>query len=162
MITREKKGHIVKALYDAATKAQSIVFVNFHGLNVADTNELRSLLRVKDITYSVARKTLIKRALADAKIEGELPPLEGEVALAFGDDPVLPASSISVFAKKHKENISIIGGVFEGKFMNKSEMEMIASIPPMETLRGMFVNVINSPIAGLVIALDAIAQTKTD
>ena len=36
-------------------------------------------------------------------------------------------------------------------------MTVIASIPSMQVLRGMFVNVINSPIQGLVIALNAIA-----
>lgn len=161
MITREKKERIVKELHDAAKVAQSMVFVNFHGLGVSDTNELRSALRSKDISYTVARKTLIKRALADAHVEGELPDLNGEVALAYGDDPVLPASSIAEFAKKHKNNLSIIGGIFEGKFMNKSEMETIASIPPMQTLRGMFVNVINSPIAGFVIALNALAEKRS-
>src|SRR3990167_7338986 len=34
------------------------------------------------------------------------------------------------------------------------------TIPSLQTLRGMFVNVINSPIQGLAIALDAIAKKK--
>lgn len=159
-ITREKKENIVAKLTDAAKDSQSVVFVNFHGLPVSDTNELRSALRAKEVRYTVARKTLIKRAFDGASIEGELPELTGEVAVAYGDDPIVPASSIAEFAKKHKENLAIIGGVFEGKFQNKEQMETIASIPPVETLRGMFVNVINSPIAGFVVALNAIAEKR--
>ena len=44
---------------------------------------------------------------------------------------------------------------------NQNEMIEIASIPPLQVLRGMFVNVINSPIQGFVIALDAIASKKS-
>jgi len=40
------------------------------------------------------------------------------------------------------------------------KMQEIATIPSLQVLRGMFVNVINSPIQGLAIALNAIAQKK--
>ena len=40
-------------------------------------------------------------------------------------------------------------------------MTAIATIPPLPVLRGMFVNVINSPLQGLVIALDQIREKKS-
>lgn len=160
-VTRQKKEEVIAQIKDAAQNAASMVFVNFHGLGVSDTNELRSSLREEGVSYTVARKTLIRRALSDVKFKGELPELPGEIAIAYGADPVLPAGKIAEFAKKHKDNISIVGGVFEGKYMNQMEMENIASIPSMQVLRGMFVNVINSPIAGLAVVLKAIADEKT-
>jgi hypothetical protein len=39
-------------------------------------------------------------------------------------------------------------------------MNSIATIPPLPVLRGMFVNVINSPIQSLVIALSKVAEIK--
>jgi len=159
-ITRQKKEEVVKKLSNALADSEGVVFVNFHGLGVNNTNEIRSSLYDQDVSYAVAKKTLIKRALTDAKLEGEIPELSGEVAVVYGDDPVLPASSIAVFTKKYKDSLSILGGIFEGKFMDKEEMENIASIPAMPVLRGMFVNVINSPIAGLAVALNAIAEQK--
>ncbi len=160
-VTRQKKEKIIDQIKDAVQNTGSVVFVNFHGLGVSDTNELRSSLREEGVSYAVARKTLIRRAFSEVKFEGEMPELPGEIAIAYGADPVLPASKIADFAKKHKENIFIIGGVFEGKYMSQAEMENIASIPSMSVLRGMFVNVINSPIAGLAIVLDAVANKKT-
>ena len=58
------------------------------------------------------------------------------------------------------DQVTIIGGVFEDKYMSKDEMVAIASIPPLQTLYGMFVNVINSPIQGLVVALNKIGEKK--
>jgi large subunit ribosomal protein L10 len=160
MITRQKKEGIVRKLTDAAKDSESMVFVNFHGLSVEDTNAMRSALREKEVGYTVARKTLIRRAL-EGGAEGAMPELPGEVAVAYGADPIAPASAVAEFAKKHKDNLAIIGGIFQGVFKDRSEMETIASIPPVETLRGMFVNVINSPIAGLAVALHAIAEKKS-
>ena len=68
--------------------------------------------------------------------------------------------SLFEFQNKFKDRVSIMGGVFEKKFMTTAEMTSIASIPPLKTLYGMFVNVINSPIQGLVIALDQIGKKK--
>ena len=50
--------------------------------------------------------------------------------------------------------------MFEVKYMNASEMMSIATIPPLQTLRGMFVNLINSPIQRFAVVLDQIALTK--
>ena len=54
-----------------------------------------------------------------------------------------------------------MGGVFDGEYMDKAAMTAIANIPDVPVLRGMFVNVINSPIQGMVIALNAIAEKKS-
>lgn len=159
-ITKAQKKEIIEKLQTALKDAQSAVFVHFKRLPVAETNAMRKELRARAVGYAVAKKTLLRQALSDLKVTGEMPELEGEIALAYGVDPVAPASSIAEFAKKHAEQLSIVGGIFEGRYQSKAEMEVIASIPPMQTLRGMFVNIINSPIAGLAVALNAIAQKK--
>jgi large subunit ribosomal protein L10 len=86
--------------------------------------------------------------------------MPGQIAIAYGEDLLSPAREVFSFAKTHKDNISIVGGVFEGKYMNASEMMSIATIPPLQTLRGMFVNLINSPIQRFAVVLDQIALTK--
>ena len=160
-IKKEQKVEMLGRVTDLVKKAQSAVFVNFHGLSVSETTSLRSGLRSEGVSYLVAKKTLVKRALADAGVKGEQPALDGELAIAYGEDLTAPARGIYEFQKTHKKNISILGGVFEGEFMNQEQMTGIATIPPTPVLRGMFVNVINSPIQGLVIALNQIAEKKT-
>jgi ribosomal protein L10 len=44
--------------------------------------------------------------------------------------------------------------------MNAEEMLGVATIPPLQTLRGMFVNLINSPIQRFAVALNQIATKK--
>ncbi len=159
-ILKEKKKEILKKVKDAVDTSDSVVFVNFHGLGVSDTTELRKELRNKGIGYTVAKKTLVRRALDDAKVEGEMPSIDGELAIAYAKDLIAPAREVYTFQKQHKENLSILGGVFEGKYMNKEEMMEIASIPETPVLYGQFVNLINSPIQRFAVVLDQIAQSK--
>lgn len=157
-ITRAKKGEIIEKLRKTFKDAKSLVFVNFHGLNVANATLMRRALKSEGISYTVAKKTLTKRVLAEEKFKGVEPALDGELALAWGEDLVAPARGVYGFHKKFPESLKIMGGVFEGRFMTAVEMEEIAQIPTLEVLRGKFVNIINSPIQRLVIGLNEISK----
>lgn len=159
-ITRQKKEEVITKTKEAVQGADSVVFVNFHGLSVGDTTKLRKELKDQGVGYLVAKKTLVKRALGESNIEGDLPALDGELAIAYAADLIAPAREVYKFQKEHEGNIAILGGVFEGKFMDQSQMTAIASIPPTQVLYGQFVNLINSPIQRLAVALDQIAQKK--
>jgi large subunit ribosomal protein L10 len=160
-ITKDKKKEIIEKVSLLLKDSKSVVFFNFKGFSVKNTIEMRRELRKANVGYVVAKKTLAKRAFDEAKIAGEMPVVVGETAMAFGADLIAPAREVYNFQKKFKDNISIAGGIFDGKYMSQDEMVAIASIPSQETLYAQFVNVINSPIQGVVMALDAIAQKKT-
>lgn len=159
-INLQKKKELVADLEGSLKDAKSVVFVKFDGLKVSDVNNLRRTLQKQDVGYKVSKKTLLKRALESAKVSGELPEMPGQVAIAYGVDLFTPAREVFSFEKNHKENISIVGGIFDGKYMNATEMISVANIPSLQTLRGMFVNLINSPIQRLVIGLNQIADKK--
>ena len=160
MLLKIKKVELLKNLEDDIKRSQSMVFVNFHGLKVADETILRRELRDKEISYKVSRKTLLKRALT-GKAEGEIPELGGEVAVAYSaKDQIAPAREIYNFQKSHKGLLNILGGIFNGKFVDGVKMQEIAMIPSREILLTQFVNLINSPIQRLAVALDQIAAKK--
>ncbi len=160
-LTKEKKQERVREVADVTKTSSSVVFVNFHGLSVSEVTELRSQMCQKGLGYKVVKKNLLKRALAEDPPEGELPSLDGECAIAYGDDLIAPAREIHQFRKTHPNNIFIMGGIFDGRYMTREEMEEVATIPPREVLIGQFVNLINSPIQQLVTGLDRIAEKKT-
>lgn len=159
-ISKDKKVEILSKLKEATEKASTLVFVNFHALPVALVTEIRKALRDNGVNYFVAKKTLIKKAFSEKGYAGTMPELPGEIAIAYSDDQVAPAKGIYDYQKKNPDFLKIIGGVFEGKFVDEKMMTSIAAIPPREVLYGMFVNVINSPIQGVVMALDQIAKKK--
>ena len=158
-ITKAKKVEVVAKVSDAVANASSVVFVHFKGLSMEDTGAMRKSLRGDGVSYLVAKKTLIRHALAKKGYEGTMPELPGEIAIAWNEgDPTLAARDIYEHGKKHKDSLTIVGGIFEGAYQDAVAMNAIATIPPLPVLRGMFVNVLNSPIQGLVLALNAVAE----
>src|SRR4030067_3284102 len=101
MITKQQKSETIEDLKKDFKKSSIVMFVNFHGLNVKLVSELRRLLRQVGTKYFVARKTLVKKALETIAPAGEMPTLEGEMAIVYTDgEPLASASALNGFAKK--------------------------------------------------------------
>ncbi|MEK7179826.1 MAG: 50S ribosomal protein L10 [Patescibacteria group bacterium] len=159
--SKSKKREILAKLSDAFKEASSVVFVSFSKLTVKDASRVRKELADAGVRYYVAKKTLIRLALKQRGYDGELPELPGEVAIAWtSDDITAPARGVYDLGKKLKGAIMLVGGVFEGVFADAQKMLGIATIPIMPVLRGMFANIINSPIQRFAIALGEVAKTK--
>ena len=159
-ITRQKKEEIVKKVSDIAKDSKTLVFAKFKGLTVAEQNEMRKALRAVDVGYTVAKKSLMSRALSAAGFEGAAPALEGEIALVSGKDELAPARELATFVKKFGEHLAFAGGVFGGKFVDAAEIGSIAAIPPLDTLRAMFAQIINSPRQRFAVALSEVSKKK--
>lgn len=165
--TKQQKVEIVKKLEDAFKSAATTVFVHFKGVNIKEETEMRRDLKTANVKYTVAKKTLIKRALESLGHKTDDVPMDGEIALAYGggDDATVAARLMHEYGKKFlgpaKEvKLSLIGGLFEGKLVGADMMQAIATIPPMDTLRGMFANIINSPRQRFAVVLSKVAETK--
>ncbi|MCE9628399.1 MAG: 50S ribosomal protein L10 [Candidatus Vogelbacteria bacterium] len=159
-ITKDKKQAIVKKLSDVAGSAKSVVFVKFHGLPVGVATTIRKSLRDKGIGYFVAKKTLIKIGFSNSAINGSMPELPGEIAVAYGEDPLEAAKGVYEFQKINPAQISIVGGVFENNYADAVYMTALAKVPTREVLYGQFVNMINWPIQSFVMTLGQIADKK--
>lgn len=164
--TKAQKQEIVEKLADALKGSVSSVFVHYKGVNMEEEYAMRRALTAAGVKYFITRKSLMKRAAQAAGVSGEVPTLSGEIAVVYGindaakEDITLSPRGIQEYVKKLSGKLAIMGGIVEGKFVPAAEMQTLATIPPVDTLRGMFVNVINSPIQGFVIALSKIAEKK--
>jgi len=159
--TKQQKAETLDKLISIFKDSASTVFVHFKGLGVSDETKMRHTLEEDGVNYFVAKKTLMRIAADKAGISGDIPELDGEVAVAYGaEDPTAPARGVHAFVKQHDGSLSIVGGIYEGGMMAAAKMQEIATIPPLDVLRGMFANVINSPIQGLAVALGQVAEKK--
>lgn len=155
MLTRAEKVALVEQLTEKLQRAQAVVLTDFRGLNVAATNELRARLRKQGVEYRVVKNTLIRRAAAQAGIEGLDSLLEGPTALAFGyDDPVVPARELARFAKDFNQ-LQIKGGILQGRVIDTKEIQRLAELPSRDELLAKVVGGVQAPLYGLVGVLTA-------
>lgn len=150
---------MIKELEGAIKGSESLVFVNFHGLKVSDETVLRKSLRDEGVNYKVGRKTLLKRAL-EGKAVGEIPELTGEVAIAYSKDAISSPREVYNFQKTHKGVLSILGGIFDGKFVDGAYMMELATIPSREVLLSKIAFLLKSPMQRLAVAVGEVAKKK--
>jgi large subunit ribosomal protein L10 len=154
-ITKQKKSEITEKLSLGLSSATGAAFVSARGITANEMNVLRRELREKGVKYTVAKKSLMKRAFAERGITGTLPELPGEVAIAWSADPIAASKGVYEFAKSNKERMQLVGGIYEGAFMSKEEIMQLALVPSYKELQGKFAGVLSAVVTKFVRVIDA-------
>ena len=159
-ITRGKKKEIIDEVSKLVAEAKLVVFVRFHALSVSDEGKLRKALRSSGSGYRVVKKTLLHRVLGEAGISGSTPPLTGEVALAYGRDDILStAREMYAFQKCSLGALAIVGGIFEGSYIDASSVLTLATIPSREALYGRLAWTLSAPVSSFVRTLGEVTSS---
>ena len=167
---REEKAQVIERLA-GKLRAGSAVLVDYQGMDVARTTDLRRRIRESGVDFVVAKNTLTKRAADEAGVEGLEEFLTGPTALAFSEDPVASAKLMAEFADQ-VESFALKGGLLEGgRVLNEQDIVALSKLPGREQLIAQivggisspltsFVTVLNNTVQGLVVALGQIAEQK--
>ncbi|NMB15068.1 MAG: 50S ribosomal protein L10, partial [Gallicola sp.] len=110
----KQKQDIINEIKEAYENSQSVVLVEYRGLDVAEITELRSNYRNANVNYKVYKNTMMKLAFKELGIEEFNEYLTGPNAVAFStEDAVAGAKVSNDFAKDH-ENLVIKAGIVDG------------------------------------------------
>jgi len=132
-MARPDKVAAVEEIAERFRGSSASVITEYRGLTVAQLAELRRALG-GSANYRVAKNTLVKRAAADAGVEGLDELLVGPTAIAFvTGEPVEAAKALKAFAKDHK-GLVIKGGVMDGHPLSTDEVNRLADLESREVL----------------------------
>ena len=148
----EQKQNVVNEISDKIKNSSSVVWFEYQGLTVSETNELRRLLRETDSDFKVYKNTLVTRALKELEIELN-ETLEGPKAIAFGKDAVAPIKTLSDFSKKHQA-LELKVGIVDGEVANIDTLKQLATIPSREGLLTMVASGMLGIVRDFAICLD--------
>jgi large subunit ribosomal protein L10 len=132
-MARPDKVAAVGEIADEFRGASASVVTEYRGLSVAQLTALRRALG-PDVTYRVAKNTLVKRAAEDAGVDGLDALLTGPTAIAFvTGEPVDAAKALRDFAKAN-QGLVIKGGFMDGNALSVDEVNRIADLESREVL----------------------------
>src|ERR1700710_1843681 len=132
-MAKADKSTAVAEITEQFKASTATVVTEYRGLTVANLAALRRSLGAT-ATYSVAKNTLVKRAAAEAGIEGLDELFAGPTAIAFvKGEAVDAAKAIKTFAKDNKALI-IKGGYMDGRALSVDEVNRIADLESREVL----------------------------
>lgn len=158
---KSEKPFFVDNLAANITDATAVVLVDFTGLGVKMQQDLKKRLKENGASMVVTKNTLFKIAAEKAKSPAEITSdtiLTGPTALVITeDDPIAAIQVLHKFAKEF-EIPQMKVGVIEGKFQDKSNLEILAKLPSKEILYTQTVGAIGAPLYGIVGVLQANMQ----
>ncbi len=158
---KAEKTVFIDKLSDELKSAQSVILVNYAGLNVKSQQELKSRLKEVGGKMVVVKNTLLKLAGEKAGIEKEALTdtiLSGQTALVLADsDPVAPIQVLGKFSKEFEVPKFKVGMV-EGTFQDEESLKKLSTLPGRDVLLGKVLGVLMSPSYGLVATLNGNLQ----
>ena len=153
-----QKVESVASIKELFEKNTAFFVTDYHGLNVSDLPALRRNLRKKNVTFLVAKNTLIKVAANQAGVTGLDEHLLGPTAVAFAKDDAPAAAKIlhDSFKSIEKPRMKVFvvdNNVFQGK-----EIKKLADLPSKDVLLSMIASAVEAPMVGVVSAINALFQ----
>ncbi len=139
--------------------SNAALITEYRGLTMAQLTELRRSLG-SDTSYTVAKNTLVKRAAADAGVQGLDELFVGPTAVAFvSGEPVDAAKALREFAKAHPLLV-IKGGLLDGRALDPAEVTKLADLESREVLLAKLAGAMKASLTKAAIVFNAL-PTKT-
>jgi large subunit ribosomal protein L10 len=154
------KELVVADLTERLRTSETLLVADYRGLTMPQIDALRTRLLESGASFSVVKNTLGRRAAEAAGAEALLTLLEGPSAVAFLDadgDMVAAAKALADMARESKI-LAIKGGVLQGRAMTADEVQSLATLPPVDVLRGQVLAAIIAPVTALLGLVSAPVQ----
>src|SRR5213592_2135129 len=157
---RDQKEQVVEELTARLQAADTLLVADYRGLTMPQIDELRSRLLESGARFTVVKNTLTRRAAKAAGTEALLTLLDGPSAIAFleADGDMVAAAKALADSARESRVLAIRGGVLQGRTMTAAEVESLATLPPVDVLRGQVLAAIIAPVTALAGLVNAPLQ----
>ena len=152
--SRESKAQQLEEIRTRLKESSSFILLDYIGITVADDTVLRKTFRAKGVHYKVYKNRLLKLALNEIGLTDYDKFLEGTTAVAFGSDPAFTAAAV-LDSMKSAQKLKIKCGSVENEFIDANGVRTLAALPSKEVLLAMLLGVMQAPVRGLAVGLNA-------
>lgn len=162
-----QKQEAIELLKSKFSQYSNFYVTNTESLTVAQINNIRRACFEKEVEMTVAKNTLIKKALEsfnDEKYAGIYDSLHGVTALMFSDSPKEPAVILSAFRKDNPGDKPVLKAALIGEdlFVGDNTLTQLKNIKTKNELIGEVIGLLQSPISRVISALENKANGGAD
>jgi large subunit ribosomal protein L10 len=154
-ITKKRKDELNAQYSELIGRSQALFITHYGGLKMPELDKVRGQIRNAKAEFHVTKNTLASRALKEAGYDLPEEWLTGSTAMSFCfDDPAAVAKALADLTREF-DKLKVVGGVMSGRAIDKQDVEALASLPSLDTLRAQIIGAISAPASGLVGVLNA-------
>jgi large subunit ribosomal protein L10 len=146
------KERIVGELTERLKNTPTLFVADYRGLSVTEIDELRTKVLDHGARFTVVKNTLTKRAAEAAGADSLLALLDGPTAIAFieADGDLVAVAKALADSARTTRVLAIRGGILDGSSISEEDVENLATLPPVEVLRGQTLGAITAPLMTVV------------
>ena len=158
MKKREDKKKDLEALRQELEKSKHLFVTGYEKLRVSQDFELRQTVRGAGGKYQVIKNNLAELASEGTPSAAVLKNLRGMTSLAYtSEDPVALAKALTAYAKINP-TFTFKAGMVEGRVIDVSEIQELATMPSKEEIYAKMLFLINAPAQRLVTTMNAVGR----
>jgi len=158
MKKKPEKQKDLDALQADLGKATNVFLTGYEKLKVSQDFELRKSVRGAGGHYKVVKNTIAEKAAEGTKSADLLKDLKGMCSIAYtSGDPVALAKALTVYAKANP-TFTFKAGMVEGRVVDVSGINALATLPSKEEIFSKLLYVINAPAQQLVTVMNAVGR----
>ena len=158
MKKKPEKQKDMEALREQLAKAQNVFLTGFEKLTVGQDFELRKTIRGAGANYKVIKNRIGEKAAEGIPAGDLLKDLKGMCSVAYtSGDPVALAKALTTYAKANP-SFTFKAGMVEGRVVDMTGIQALASLPPKEELYAKLLYLIQAPAQRLVTVTNAVGR----
>ena len=149
-LSKKKKNEVVEQYKDWLKNSQSVILVEYTGVNMKVMENIRAKIRESDGEFHVVKNTLAKLAFEASgfSIPEGLLEKSSAASCAFSD-PAATAKALTE-AAKGLDAIKVKGGFMGVEMLDAAQVKNLADLPPLPIVRGQLLGVLQAPAGKLV------------
>lgn len=158
MKDKETKKKDMEQLRSDLEQAGTVFLNGYEKITVQQDNELRAVVRKAGGKYRVVKNRIAQKAVEGMPASELLDGVKGMRSLAYTtDDPVALAKALSDYAKANPA-FTFQAGLVEGRVIDMTGIQALASLPSKEELFSKLLFLINAPAQRLVTAMSGVGR----
>ncbi len=155
---RAEKQYLIAEVESHLKKSDYVILANFTGMTVADVADLREKLAAEKAEFHVVKNSSLRvaaKSLGLPEMEGAL---TGPTAVVVGGRNSPAVAKILKQFFKDKQKVQVKAAVLSQKLITAKQVEQLADMPSLETLRAQLLGLLNQPASMFVRVINAVPQ----
>ncbi len=168
-MNKQEKQEAADVLHEKFARAKSAIITEYAGINVEQITDMRSKLRKAQVEYRVVKNTLARKAAEGTSLEPLKDHFVGPVGIALSYDDVIAPARVLFDFNKTQAKLQLKIGILDGKLLQPADIKALATLPPLNVLRGKIIGLLQAPASRIVGTLAApagqvarVIQAKAD
>ncbi|MDT8394504.1 MAG: 50S ribosomal protein L10 [Bacteroidales bacterium] len=160
---KEEKNLVVETLADDLTKNSNFYIADTSELNAEDTSALRRLCFKREVTLTVVKNTLLRKAMekTDKDLDELYDILKGPTSIMFSESGNAPAKLIKEFRRTSPKPILKGAYIEETTYIGDEQLDYLVALKSKNELVADIIGLLQSPVSNVMSALQSGSNTLT-